>query len=77
MTTEKIKTLIEETIADNKSFHVDNEKTCILNIEHAIGKYHAYMEVLEALDLEEFTKVAEETRERINELMLSVEKIYQ
>ena len=77
MTIENIKNLIFETIDDNKAFNTGNKNTDILNVEHAIGKYHAYMEILDMLSTEEFINVAEKTKMRIEELMQFVEKIYQ
>jgi len=77
MTIENIKNLIFETIDDNKAFNTGNKNTDILNVEHAIGKYHAYMEILDMLSTEEFINVAEKTKIRIEELMQFVEKIYQ
>ena len=77
MTIENIKNLIFETIDDNKAFNTGNKNTDILNVEHAIGKYHAYMKILDMLSTEEFINVAEKTKIRIEELMQFVEKIYQ
>lgn len=77
MTIENIKNLIFEEIDDNKAFNTGNKNTDILNVEHAIGKYHAYMEILDMLSTEEFINVAEKTKMRIEELMQFVEKIYQ
>ena len=77
MTIENIKNLIFEAIYDNKAFNTVNKNTDILNVEHAIGKYHAYMEILDMLSTEEFINVAEKTKMRIEELMHFVEKIYQ
>lgn len=77
MTIENIKNLIFEAIDDNKAFNTGNKNTDILNVEHAIGKYHAYMEILDMLSTEEFINVAGKTKMRIEELMQFVEKIYQ
>jgi len=77
MTVEKITELIYQSINKNENgFDAENEKTAILNIEHSIGKYHAYMEILSDLDLEKFIRVSEETKTKIEELMHFVEKIY-
>lgn len=76
MIIENIKNLILEAIDDNKAFNTGNKNTDILNVEHAIGKYHAYMEILDMLSTEEFINVAEKTKMRIEELMQFVEKIY-
>ena len=77
MTVDQIRVLIYKSLDGKENgFNAENEKTAILNVEHAIGKYHAYMNVLEALDLDTFVVVAEETKTRITELMQFVEKIY-
>ena len=77
MCIEKIKNLIYCSIDESKNgFNVENERTKILNVEHSIGKYHAYMEILSELDVEEFTKISLETKQKIEEMMKFVEKIY-
>lgn len=77
MDVEKIKLLIYQSIDVNENgFNTENEKTAILNVEHSIGKYHAYMDVLEIISMEEFIIVAEDTKNQIEEFMRFVEKIY-
>lgn len=77
MKIEDIKKLIYKSIDGNKNgFNVDNENTKILNVEHSIGKYHAYMEILSELDIDEFVKVSQDTKQQVEEMMKFVEKIY-
>ena len=77
MNTEKIKELIYDTLnKDKNGFNVANERTKILNVEHSIGKYYAYMEILSDLSIDEFVKVAKDTKQQVEEMIYFVGSIY-
>lgn len=48
-----------------------------LNIEHSIGKYHAFMECLEEINLDEFVRTHDLTKQKIDNAFGKLEKIYQ
>lgn len=48
-----------------------------LNIEHSIGKYHAFMECLEESNLDEFIRIHDLTKQKVNDVFGKLEKIYQ
>lgn len=48
-----------------------------LNIEHSMGKYHAFMECLEESNLDEFTRIYDLTKEKTNNALKKLEEIYQ
>lgn len=48
-----------------------------LNIEHSIGKYHAFIECLEEINLDEFVRIYDSTKQRIDNALGKLEEIYQ
>lgn len=48
-----------------------------LNIEHGIGKYHASLECLEEINLDEFVWISDLTKQRIDKAFRKLEEIYQ
>lgn len=48
-----------------------------LNIEHGIGKYHAFIECLEEINLDEFVRIYDSTKQRIDNALGKLEEIYQ
>ncbi len=48
-----------------------------LNIEHGMGKYHAFMECLEESNLEEFIRIHDLTNQTTNIALGKLEEIYQ
>ena len=48
-----------------------------LNIEHGIGKYHAFLECLEEINLDEFVRISDLTKQRIDKAFRKLEEIYQ
>lgn len=48
-----------------------------LNIEHGIGKYHAFMECLEESNLDEFIRIHDLTKQKVNDALEKLEEIYQ
>lgn len=50
--------------------------TVSINAEYALGRYHAFIDILQDLDLDAFCEVHEETSERRKELMQVVDGLY-
>ena len=48
-----------------------------LNIEHGIGKYHAFTDCLEEINLDEFVRIYDSTKQRIDNALGKLEEIYQ
>lgn len=48
-----------------------------LNIEHGIGKYHAYMDCLEEVDIDKWAELHTQTEGRIKKALAQIEGIYQ
>ncbi len=48
-----------------------------LNIEHSMGKYHAFMECLEELNIDEFVRIHDLTKQKTNIALEKLEEIYQ
>lgn len=46
-----------------------------LNIEHGIGKYHAFIECLEEINLDEFVRTHDLTKQRIDKAFGKLEEI--
>lgn len=50
--------------------------TVSINAEHALGRYHALIGLLQVLDLDAFVEVHEAAQPRIKELLDAVESLY-
>jgi len=48
-----------------------------LNIEHSMGKYHAFMESLEESNLDEFIRIYDLTKQKMDDALEKLEEIYQ
>lgn len=48
-----------------------------LNIEYGIGKYHGFLECLEEINLDEFVRIYDLTKQRIDYALEKLEEIYQ
>ena len=48
-----------------------------LNIEHSMGKYHAFMECLEETNLDEFIRIHDLTKQKMNAVLVNLEELYQ
>ncbi len=48
-----------------------------LNIEHGIGKYHAYMDCLEEMDIDKWAELHTRFEGKIKNAMKQIEGIYQ
>ena len=72
-------------IVSDISLYMDNVQqmsgtrkiTEYLNIEHSMGKYHAFMECLEESNLDEFTRIYDLTNQKTNDALKKLEEIYQ
>ena len=52
-------------------------KTAILNTEYQIGRYHAYILLLEKLDFDAFEEIHNENKEHWKMCTLAIEKLYE
>lgn len=50
--------------------------TRLLNAEHSIGKFHAYLDVLQEVDMEAFCMIHDETRATITRVMELLQNLY-
>ena len=48
-----------------------------LNIEHDMGKYHAFIECLDEINLDEFVRIHNLTNQKVNNALKKLEEIYQ
>lgn len=48
-----------------------------LNIEYDMGKYHAFIECLEEINLDEFVRIHNLTNQKVNNALKKLEEIYQ
>lgn len=48
-----------------------------LNIEHGIGKYHAYMDCLEELNIDKWAELHTRVEKKIKKALAQIEGIYQ
>lgn len=70
---------LEDRIKDalySKYNEVANQKTRILNCEHAIARYHAYIEMMFNIDIEQAVKIVEKVQDQVDKLLAVVEGIY-
>ena len=70
---------IKEKITEALNIKIDpdcNPITQAINAEYALGRYHAFIDILQDLDLDAFCEVHEETSERRKELMQIVDGLY-
>ena len=54
---------IEKAVNFAKQIKDKNSKTAILNTEYQIGRYHAYILLLEKLDFDAFEEIHNENKE--------------
>lgn len=50
--------------------------TRLLNAEHSIGKYHAYMEVLDTMDTDACAMIHEETNQNVHLVLEILQNLY-
>ena len=51
--------------------------THFINAIHGMGKYHAYMDILEDLDMEQLVKCHDRCKDDCNKVLQGMEKLYQ
>ena len=62
-----------ESIGEDRRSNI----THFINAEYNIGKYHAYMNVMEDLNIETFVMCHEKYKEDWHKVMQGMEKLYQ
>lgn len=62
-----------ESIGENRKA----DTTHFINASHSMGKYHAYMDILEDLDMEQFVKCHDRCKDDCDKVLLGMEKLYQ
>ena len=64
----------------NNSFVINGKsvgfKTFLLNAQYNIGKYHAYMGLIEQMDIDLFVEMHERDKEHISNITKAIEQIY-
>ena len=68
---------IEVNVANAEKSTGTRRITEYLNIEHGIGKYHAYMECLEEVDVNKWAELHTRTEGKIKKALTQIEGIYQ
>lgn len=68
---------IKKAINFAKQIKDKNSKTAILNTEYQIGRYHAYILLLEKLDFDAFEEIHNENKEHWKMCTLAIEKLYE
>ncbi len=63
---------IEVSIANVEKSAGTRRITEYLNIEHGIGKYHAYMDCLEEVDIDKWTELHTRTEGKIKEALAQI-----
>lgn len=53
-----------------------NSKTEILNAEYCMGKFMAYMEMIEKIDINKYVELGEKTKETRNTILMAIDKLY-
>lgn len=53
------------------------DTTHFINASHSMGKYHAYMDILEKLDMEQFIMCHERCKADCDKVLQGMEKLYQ
>ena len=60
----------------NKKSAENYYKTCLLNAQYNMGKYHAYMGVLEQMDFESFSEMWKRDEKHMDDVTKGIELIY-
>lgn len=69
--------LLKKLLILQSKFKDKNSKTAILNTEYQIGRYHAYILLLEKLDFDAFEEIHNENKEHWKMCTLAIEKLYE
>lgn len=51
-------------------------ETRILNAEYYMGKFHAFMEIIEGMNTDRLATIVDRTREDISNVMIFIDQIY-
>lgn len=70
-----IETAVKEIESVGKNREADT--THFINASHSMGKYHAYMDILEDLDMEQFVKCYDRCKDDCDKVLQGMEKLYQ
>lgn len=62
-----------ESIGENSKA----DTTHFINASHSMGKYHAYMDILKYLDIEQFVKCHDHCKADCDKVLHGMEKLYQ
>ncbi len=62
-----------ESIGENRKA----DTTHFINASHNMGKYHAYLDILEKLDMEQFVMCHERCKADCDKVLQGMEKLYQ
>lgn len=73
----KIVSDIDLSIDNLQQMRGTRRTTEYLNIEHSMGKYHAFMECLEESNLDEFIRIHDLTKQKMNTALVKLEELYQ
>lgn len=70
-----IETAVKEIEAVGENRKADT--THFINASHSMGKYNAYMDILEDLDMEQLVKCHDRCKDDCNKVLQGMEKLYQ
>ena len=70
---------IEAAVKEIDSIGENNREnvTHFLNASHNMGKYHAYMDILEDLDMDQLVKCHDRCKADCDKVLQGMEKLYQ
>ena len=72
---ESIGTAVKEIESVGKNRKADT--THFINATHSMGKYHAYMDILKDLDMEQLVKCHDRCKDDCDKVLQGMEKLYQ
>lgn len=72
---ESIGTAVKEIESVGKIRKADT--THFINASHSMGKYHAYMDILKDLDMEQLVKCHDRCKDDCDKVLQGMEKLYQ
>lgn len=62
--------------ANNVDNGIGNKVTEILNAQYCLAQFHAYMDMINVIDLDKFVEIGEKTRGTSQKVLEAVNKIY-
>lgn len=72
---ESIGTAVKEIESVGKNRKADT--THFINASYSMGKYHAYMDILKDLDMEQLVKCHDRCKDDCDKVLQGMEKLYQ